>query len=219
MKTSTAGRQLIERYEGLFLQAYDDANDHIVKPGSQVHGTITIGYGHTTAAGAPSVYAGQSITKLQADDILASDLRAVEAEVNRLVKVPLNQNQYDALVSFHFNTGSLGRSSLLKSLNQGDYKGAANGFMLYTKGRVGGQLVPMAGLTRRRTEEKALFLKTSTATPTHTVAAGAVVAGSVAATNYPHLLWYIIPAIIVVVAGIYIIYLIKRKQNVGLPQG
>lgn len=212
MKTSQAGRQLIERYEGLFLQAYDDANDHIVAPGGQVHGTITIGYGHTSAAGAPSVYAGQSITKMQADDILASDLRAVEADVNRLVKVPLTQNQYDALVSFQFNTGSLGRSSLLKSLNQGDYKGAANGFMLYTKGRVGGQLVPMAGLTRRRTEEKAIFLKQSS-TPAHSAAGGVVVATATAAYNWPHLLWYLIPAAVVAIA---VIYLIHRRQNANV---
>src|ERR1700759_3326521 len=105
MKTSANGRKFIEGFEGLFLQAYDDANDHIVKLGQRVIGTLTIGYGHTSVAGPPKVYVGQVITKDMADAILASDLTAVELEVSHLVKVPLNQNQFDALVSFQFNTG------------------------------------------------------------------------------------------------------------------
>src|SRR6185437_9224903 len=107
MKTSATGRKLIERFEGLILQAYDDANDHIVKPGQLVHGTLTIGYGHTSAAGPPRVYVGQVIDQPTADGILGADLASVEIEVEHLVKVLLNQNQFDALVSFQFNTGWL----------------------------------------------------------------------------------------------------------------
>src|SRR5258706_16388306 len=99
MKTSPNGRNLIESFEGLILQSYDDYNDHIVNTGDTVHGTLTIGYGHTSVAGPPSVHLGQTLSKDEADQILAADLGRVEQEVNKLVKVPLNQNQYDALVS------------------------------------------------------------------------------------------------------------------------
>lgn len=150
MKTSSNGRRLIEQFEGLSLKAYNDGT-----------GVITIGYGHTSAAGPPKVSRGQTITKEQADQILASDLGKVETQVNSLVHVPIDQNQFDALVSFHFNTGALGRSSVLKKLNQGDYNGAANALLLYNRG--GGRV--MAGLARRRAAEKALFLTKATQVP------------------------------------------------------
>lgn len=156
MQTSATGRKLIERFEGLILQAYDDANDHIVKPGQLVHGTLTIGYGHTSAAGPPRVYVGQVIDQPTADAILGVDLASVEIEVAHLVKVDLNQNQFDALVSFQFNTGWLAHPncSLLRHLNLGEYQVAAANFMLYdmASGKI------MAGLVRRRAAEKALFL-------------------------------------------------------------
>ena len=101
MQTSANGRKLIEQFEGLFLQAYDDANDHIVKVGQAVHGTLTIGYGHTSVAGPPRVYVGQTITQVEADSILAADLASVELEVNHLVKVPLNQMDWASRSSQH----------------------------------------------------------------------------------------------------------------------
>lgn len=156
MKTGSKGLALIESFEGLILGAYDDANDHIVQPGQQVHGTLTIGYGHTSAAGPPRVYVGQTITDDEANAILAADLASVELEVSHLVKVPLNQNQFDALVSFQFNTGWLAHPncSLLRALNGGNYNLGAADFMLYdmAQGHV------LAGLVRRRAAEKALFL-------------------------------------------------------------
>lgn len=154
MKTAKAGRDLIESFEGLILGAYDDANDRVVQPGDGVRGTLTIGYGHTDAAGPPKVYAGQVITKEEADSILAVDLAAVENDVNRMVKVPINQNQFDALVSFHFNTGGLGRSSVLSKLNEHDFQGAADAFLLWNRAQ--GQV--LNGLVRRRKAERALFL-------------------------------------------------------------
>lgn len=157
MNISPAGRAFIEEFEGLFLSAYDDATDHIVKPGDKVHGTLTIGYGHTSAAGAPPVFAGQTISKINADMILSSDLAPVEAAIARLVKVPLNQNQFDALGSFHFNTGWLEHQhcSLLAALNAGNYNLAGADFCLYD--RAGGKV--LAGLDRRRRAERAMFLK------------------------------------------------------------
>lgn len=158
MKTSPTGRKLIESYEGLILGAYDDANDHIVNPGDPVKGVLTIGYGHTSAAGLPKVFAGQSITKEEADQILAADLSKVEANVLDLVKVPINQNQFDALVSFQFNTGALGKSSSLRYLNEGNYAQAAQNLLLWNKAKQIGP-GPIPGLVRRREDEKTLFLK------------------------------------------------------------
>lgn len=155
MKTSDNGRKFIEGFEGLFLKAYDDANDHIVQPGQAVHGTLTIGYGHTNAAGPPHVYIGMEITKEEADAILASDLASVELQVTHLVKVPINQNQFDALVSFDFNTGGLGRSSTLRDINAGNMQAAADALLMWD--RAGGRV--LAGLLRRRRAERELFLK------------------------------------------------------------
>lgn len=154
MKTSDNGRQLIEKFEGCILSAYDDADDKVVQPGQKVRGTLTIGYGHTSAAGAPRVYVGQTITQDEADKILSSDLMSVEIEVEHLVRVALTQNQFDALVSFQFNTGALGRSTLLTKLNNGDYEGAAEEFLKWNK--AGGKV--LEGLIKRRKAEKELFL-------------------------------------------------------------
>jgi lysozyme len=154
MKTSANGRTLIEEFEGLILGAYDDFNDKIVKPGQAVRGTLTIGYGHTSAAGPPRVYAGMKITKEQADSILAADLASVEIEIEHLVKVSISQNQFDALVSFHFNTGGLGRSSTLRLLNQKKYQAAADALLAWN--RAGGKV--LQGLVRRRNAERKLFL-------------------------------------------------------------
>lgn len=155
MKTSAAGLKLIEEFEGLFLQAYDDSDDRVLKPGDRCYGTLTIGYGHTSSAGPPRVSIGMEITADEANAILAADLASVEIEVTHLVKVPLNQNQFDALVSFQFNTGWLEHQhcSLLIALNAGNYQLADEDFILYdrSQGKV------LVGLTRRRAAEKALF--------------------------------------------------------------
>ena len=159
MKTSPAGLRLIEGFEGLFLQAYDDSDDRILKPGDRCYGTLTIGYGHTISAGPPKVYVGMEITSDEANAILAADLASVEIEVSHLVKVALNQNQFDALVSFQFNTNWLAHQhcSLLTALNAGNYHLADEDFMLYdrSQGKV------LVGLTRRRAAEKALFEKSA----------------------------------------------------------
>lgn len=217
MKISKNGRALIERYEGLILQSYDDANDHIVPTGGSSRGTLTIGYGHTSAAGLPKVFAGQVITQQQADTILASDLGRVEADVNRLVKVPISQNQFDALGSFHFNTGSLGKSSLLTSLNKKDYKGAADKFMAYVSGRVNGQLVPMAGLTRRRTEERKLFLTPDRSTVVAPTVGTATVGAGIGLSQYlhSHQTAIIVGAVILAVIIGTVIHIYRNKGNIN----
>jgi lysozyme len=84
------------------------------------------------------------------------DLKIFERAVNGAVKVPLTQNQFDALVSLSYNigVGAFKKSTLLKKLNSGDYKGAANQFDVWVN--AGGKR--LAGLVRRRAIEKKLFL-------------------------------------------------------------
>lgn len=212
MKTSQTGLNLIEEYEGLILGAYDDANDHVVLPGGSVRGTLTIGYGHTTAAGPPKVTIGQKITKAQANEILAADLSRVESSVNKLVRVPINQNQFDALVSFQFNTGGLARSSVLSKLNKKDYQGAADALLLWNRGN--GQV--LAGLTRRRKAERALFLTKASNVPTviKTAVGGSIAAGGASVAAAPHQWHWILAAVIgaLVISGLaYIIY--NKEQS------
>jgi lysozyme len=144
LNTSNKGLALIKEFEGLKLSAY-------LCPAN----VWTIGYGHTAAAGPPSVRPGKTITQGEADDILRRDLVRYERGVERLVKVPLNQSQFDALVSFCFNVGegALGKSTLLKKLNRGEYASVPGELMKWTKG--GGKELP--GLVRRRRAEAKLW--------------------------------------------------------------
>lgn len=139
--TSQRGLDLIENAEGLHLRAYQDGI-----------GVWTIGYGHTRG-----VRPGMVITAADAQAYLRSDIATAERGVNTLVTVDINQNQFDALVDFTFNLGSgaLAGSTLLRRLNDGDYEGAANEFGLWVY--AGGKIEP--GLVRRRSAEKALFLR------------------------------------------------------------
>lgn len=143
MHISNNGINLIKQFEGCILTAYKCPA-----------GVWTIGYGHTK-----NVKSGMKITSSKATELLIDDLKTYESYVNKYVKVKLNQNQFDALVSFTFNcgAGALKSSTLLKKLNKGDYTGAANELLRWNKasGKV------LAGLTRRRKAEKALFLKQS----------------------------------------------------------
>lgn len=139
MKLSDSGLALIKRFEGCKLSAYLDGG-----------GVPTIGYGHTAG-----VRMGQTITQAQADAYLLADVAATVCAVSGMVKVQITQNQFDALVSFAFNLGAnaLMHSRLLRKLNAGDYAGAADEFLLWDHDN--GEQV--AGLTARRTAERALF--------------------------------------------------------------
>lgn len=151
MQTNQAALDLIKQFESWRADAYPDPAVGWNLP--------TIGFGHTTAAGPPTVSRGLSITRADGEMILMRDLVAVEKNVADAVKVPLTANQFGALVSFTFNlgAGNLRKSTLLKKLNAGDYDGAAAEFGKWNKaaGKV------MAGLTRRRAAEAALFRKLS----------------------------------------------------------
>lgn len=141
-KTSPNGRKFIETWEGLDLRAYDDGT-----------GVITIGYGHTDAAGPPKVIPGMAITESEADAILAADLASVEVSVNHYITATIDQNQFDALVSFQFNTGGLGRSSLMRDINSGATDQTERAFGMWVMG--GGHV--MQGLVKRRKAEFILF--------------------------------------------------------------
>lgn len=134
----------LKRWEGLRLSAYQD-----------VAGVWTIGYGHTSAAGAPTVKAGMKISEAEAEQILRRDLNKFEARVERLVKVALNDNQFAALVSFDYNTGALHKSTLLKKLNAGDYDAVPGELSKWIN--AGGKRVQ--GLVNRRASEAGLWAK------------------------------------------------------------
>ena len=140
MKTSQAGKDLIISFEGIRLQAYKCPA-----------GVWTIGVGSTQ----PPVNPGEEITKKEAMDRFDHDLSKFEKAVDKLVTVPLTQNQFDALVSFTFNVGegALAKSTLLKKLNAGDYDAGPAELMKWTKG--GGKELP--GLVRRRRAECAMW--------------------------------------------------------------
>lgn len=140
MKTSQKGIDLICSFEGFQSKAY-------ICPA----GVLTIGYGHT----GPDVKKGMVITQQQGKELLAKDLARFENAVNSTVKVPINQNQFDAMVSLAFNIGAnaFAGSTLAKKINAKDYAGAAEQFPRWNKG--GGKV--LTGLVRRRAAEKLLF--------------------------------------------------------------
>lgn len=119
-------------------------------------GIPTIGYGSTRYAdGRPVKLTDPPISEQVAQGIMKASLKEYEGAVNRYVIVPLNQNQYDALVDFAYNAGSqnLRTSTLLRKLNAGDYAGAAGEFDRWVMG--GGK--KLAGLVKRRAAERKLF--------------------------------------------------------------
>ncbi|MGY5958682.1 lysozyme [Kosakonia sp. BK9b] len=142
LNTGVAGLTLIKSFEGLSLEKYRDAV-----------GKWTIGYGHLIL---PNESFPQALTKEQAEDLLRADLGMTERGIRKQVTVDLNQNQFDALVAFAFNVGlgNLQSSTLLRLLNQGQYQAAADQLPRWNK--AGGNV--LAGLTRRREAERALFL-------------------------------------------------------------
>lgn len=152
MRTSQHGIAVAHYFESCKLTAYPD-------PGSKNGEPWTIGWGHT----GPEVKRGLVWTQEQADAAFLVDITRFERDVTQLVKVPLTQGQFDALVLFAYNVGSdidadtiaegLGDSTLLRKLNARDYDGAALEFRKWNKndGKV------MRGLTRRRAAEECLF--------------------------------------------------------------
>ena len=141
MEYSKQGEALTEQFESCRLTAYPD-----------LKGIWTIGWGHT----GPEVVPGLVWTQAQADAALLKDCQNAVDHVNRLVRVPLTQGEFDALVDFAFNAGcgAFAGSTMLKLLNSGNYAGAAGQFELWD--HAAGKVV--AGLLRRRRAEEAEFI-------------------------------------------------------------
>lgn len=150
MEISQNCLDLIKKWEGLFLNAYIDPV-----------GIPTIGYGTTRYPNGQKVRLGERISERDAEAYLRYECSEKAREISQLIQVPVNQNQFDALVSFSYNvgTGAFQGSTLLRKLNQGDYQGAANEFSRWVNGVVNGVKQPLPGLVSRRADEKQLFLK------------------------------------------------------------
>jgi lysozyme len=152
MTTSAHGLAVIKNFEGLRLRAYQD-----------IAGIWTIGYGSTRYQQGIKVKKGDIlINEAQASVLFRVTLREYEAAVNQYVHVPLTQNQFDALVSFTYNTGvgALRSSSMLKRLNEGNYSSAANQLLVWNKitdPNTGAKIVSNT-LLKRRNQERKLFI-------------------------------------------------------------
>jgi lysozyme len=135
MFLSDAGAKLIAEREGLETTAYLDSR-----------GILTIGIGHTSAAGPPRVHQGMTISEKDAWAIFRDDNHRFRRECLYLVKVDLHSHEFDALASFIFNLGTtqFAGSTALKRLNQGDYQGCADAMLWWNK--------PPEIISRRRAE-------------------------------------------------------------------
>lgn len=144
MRISENGISKLKGEEGERLTGYKDSR-----------GIPTIGVGHTGVVDGKPVAVGMVISKDKSSELLRSDLKWTEEAITTNVKVPLTKNQYDALCSLIFNIGptAFANSTVLKRLNAGDYKGAADAFLMWKKaGNDPERLLP------RRQRERALFL-------------------------------------------------------------
>ena len=147
MKINPAGLSIIKSFESLRLHSYQDTGS-----------VWTIGYGHTRNVGP-----GMEISPEQAEGLLWSDVEGAEWTVEELTRVPLNENEFSALVSFVFNIGfgQFQHSTMLQMLKEGDYTGAAEQFGRWNKDN--GKI--LIGLIRRRKAERELFLTPPSPTP------------------------------------------------------
>jgi lysozyme len=144
-QVNKAGLDLIKEFEGFRSSAY-------LCPA----GVWTIGYGNTFYASGRKVHAGDRISEAEAEKLLKITVESFADQVSQMIKVPVTDNQFSALVSLAYNigVGAFARSTLLKLLNQKNYSQCANQFMVWSKanGRT------LEGLRRRRSRERELFL-------------------------------------------------------------
>lgn len=145
MQLSHSGLEFLKDQEGFKAKAYRDGG-----------GVWTIGYGTTFVDGKP-VQEGMTCTESEAVVWLAQDTASVQTTLNQSVRMPLRQNQFDALVSLVYNIGeeAFRKSTLLRLLNMGDYMGAYAQISRWDKDN--GKVV--LGLTKRRMREQSLFIQ------------------------------------------------------------
>ena len=140
MRASLSAARLIMNFEGFSAVPYPDGG-----------GVMTIGYGHAILEGEEF----DTITKEEAEQLLMKDIKTAADDVNRMVDVPLNQNQFDALVSFFYNVGAyqIEGSHTLGYINAGEFDRVPKALLSWNKDN--GKVVK--GLTRRRKLEGDLF--------------------------------------------------------------
>jgi GH24 family phage-related lysozyme (muramidase) len=142
---SDLGLRLIKAYEGY-------------RPESRIliSGNNVVGYGHRI-----SDQDAIALTRAEAETLLREDIQPVEDLVNEAVFAPLTQGQFDALCSLAYNIGpdAFLKSDVVKAVNNGRPIEAANSFDIWRKGEIDGEIFVVDALVRRRTAEKALFLK------------------------------------------------------------
>jgi lysozyme len=139
MKISEDGLELIKKFEGCETTAYQDSV-----------GVWTIGFGHTKG-----VEEGQTCSIEDAESMLADEMDEYEGYINNMVKVDLQQHEFDALVAWVYNLGptNLGESTMLKVLNGGQFDRVPDEMNRWT--RAGGEI--LEGLVRRRQAESLMF--------------------------------------------------------------
>ena len=139
MKISEEGIELLKKFEGCKLEAYQDSV-----------GVWTIGYGHTKG-----VYKGMTISQDDAEEMLEEEMKEYEGYIEEYVEVPLSQNEFDALVCWVYNLGptNLRNSTLLMVLNQSKFDEVPEQIKRWNK--AGGEV--LKGLVRRREAEALLF--------------------------------------------------------------
>ena len=144
MSDYSAAVRLIKQFEGFRANAYKCPA-----------GIWTIGYGSTSIDGI-KVKQGDTVTEQAALDDIYKRLNEIDKQITAVVRVPLNSNQLNALLDFVYNLGigNFRSSTLLKKLNDSDYRGAAEQLLRWNKS--GGKV--LAGLTKRREAERELFL-------------------------------------------------------------
>ena len=152
MKLSERGKRLVYDSEGLHRKVGPDTYAAYKCPA----GVDTIYAGCTEG-----VKPGMVVTTAEGEALFAKEIAKFEAAVKRLVTVDINQNEFDALVSFAYNVGAQGlaRSSVLRHLNRDHREAAAKSFALWNKAKVRGKMVVLPGLVRRRAAEASLFLE------------------------------------------------------------
>lgn len=155
--SDAARDRLLEPWEEFVPYVYDDKRGkehgrYVEWEGGPVRGTLTLGFGHTDAAGAPKITQGMRITREQANTILDDDLLPCVRAVNRLLHVDVTQHQFDALVDAYFNCPAAAIAAI-KLVNAGNTHAVPAKFLqyVYAKGE------RMQGLVRRRNAEIAWF--------------------------------------------------------------
>ena len=154
-KMNGAGFALLRQWEGCVLQAYDDANGKVAKPGDRVRGILTIGYGHT----GPDVVPGLVWTQAQAEAELQREAASFAGEIAPLIKVELTDNQFSALVCLAYNigVGAFGESSALRHANSKNFVEVPASIAKWNKTTIDGVRVESTGLKNRRAAEVALW--------------------------------------------------------------